>query len=146
MKQEASKYQDLGLLLLRIGIGVMFMYHGYPKIMGGVAGWAKLGAAMQYVGIGFAPVFWGFMAAASEFVGGMLLIAGLLFRPTCLLLVITMGVAVAMKLSVGAGLAGAAHALEIGIVFLSLVLIGPGKLSLDAKFPCKLGCNTFSVK
>lgn len=25
-------YHDLGLLLLRVGLGVMFMLHGYPKL------------------------------------------------------------------------------------------------------------------
>ena len=33
----------------------------------------------------------------------------------------------------GDGLKGAAHAIEVGIVFLSLILIGPGKYSLDEK-------------
>ena len=31
------RYHDLGLLVLRVGLGVMFMLHGYPKLMGGPA-------------------------------------------------------------------------------------------------------------
>ena len=27
---------DIALLVLRIGIGIMFIFHGYPKIIGGV--------------------------------------------------------------------------------------------------------------
>lgn len=42
-------------------------------------------------------------------------------------------VAAASHLGRGEGLGGAAHALKAGIVFLSLILIGPGKYSLDEK-------------
>ena len=27
-----DKYRDAGLLILRVGIGVMFVLHGYPKL------------------------------------------------------------------------------------------------------------------
>ena len=30
-----DKYRDIGLLFLRIGIGVMFIMHGLPKLIGG---------------------------------------------------------------------------------------------------------------
>ena len=39
----------------------------------------------------------------------------------------------------GDGLKGAAHAIEVGIVFLSLILIGPGKYSLDEKLSAGRG-------
>lgn len=130
-----DKYRDTGLLLLRIGFGLMFIYHGYPKIIGGAAGWEKLGAiAMPHLGITFLPVFWGFMAAIAEFLGGILLLFGFFFRPACMMLAVNMAIAVIMKISTGAGLAGAAPALEDGIVFLSLILIGPGRYSVDHNF------------
>ena len=50
------------------------------------------------------------------------------------MLLATMTVAAAMKLGTGAGLGGASQALELGVVFLSLILIGPGRYSLDARF------------
>jgi putative oxidoreductase len=109
----------------------MFVYHGAPKMFGGAAVWLKLGATMKFLGIGFAPVFWGFMAAFAEFCGGAMLLAGFFFRPASFLLLSTMATAVAMKFGTGAGLAGAAHPLELGIVFLSLIFVGPGKYSLD---------------
>lgn len=128
------KYKDEGLLMLRIGMGSMMMYHGAPKILGGAAGWAKVGAAMKFVGITFAPEFWGFMAASSEFFGGLLIILGLATRLACAMVTVTMGVAVAMKLGTGGGLFGASQALENGIVYLSLLISGPGKYSLDEKW------------
>ncbi len=86
---------------------------------------------MASVGIKFVPVFWGFMASFSEFIGGICIILGLFFRPVCILLTITMTIAAYGHLSRGDGLRGAAHAIEDGIVFLSLIFIGPGKYSLD---------------
>lgn len=129
-----SKYRDVGLLVLRIGIGTMFLYHGAPKIFGGPEKWGKVGMAMASVGLHFFPVFWGFMAAFSEFFGGICIILGLFFRPACILLAITMTIAASMHLNRGDGLAVASHAIEDGIVFLSLILIGPGKYSFDKKY------------
>jgi putative oxidoreductase len=126
-----NKYRDIGLLILRIGIGGMFIFHGFPKILGGPGNWEKLGLAMATFGIQFMPAFWGFMSAFAEFFGGILIILGLFFRPACILLTINMTVATSMHLSRGDGLGGASHAIEDGIVFLSLILIGPGKYSLD---------------
>lgn len=128
-----NKFRNSGLLIFRIGIGCMFLFHGAPKMFGGPEKWEKLGMAMANVGIQFLPVFWGFMSAFAEFVGGILIITGLFFRPACILLTINMTVAAIMHLSRGDGLAGASHAIEDGIVFLSLILIGPGKYSLDDK-------------
>jgi putative oxidoreductase len=130
---DLNKYRDEGLLLLRIGIGLMFLYHGAPKILGGIETWTKLGAATKFLGLDFAPAFFGFMAAMAEFGGGILLILGFLVRPACAFLVINMAVAAALKFGTGAGLAGASQAIELGIVFLSLILIGPGKYSVDEK-------------
>ena len=129
-----NKHRHIGLLVLRIGIGLMFILHGAPKLFGGVEKWVKIGGAMASLGIGFAPAFWGFMAAVSEFFGGICLILGVAFRPACILLTITMLVAAISHLSRGDGLGGASHAIELGIVFLSLILIGAGKYSIDEKF------------
>jgi putative oxidoreductase len=125
--------RDLGILILRIGIGIMFMAHGWPKISGGTEKWTALGGSMESFGIDFFPGFWGFMAAFAEFFGGLLLAVGLFFRPVALLLFITMLVATAKHLSSGDDFGGYSHALESGILFLSLIFIGPGKYSLDEK-------------
>ena len=131
-----NKYKDTGLLVLRIGIGCMFIYHGFPKIFGGPQMWTNVGLmAMPGLGIKFAPAFWGFMAAFSEFAGGILIILGLFFRPACVLLLITMAVATHTQLTTS-GMLAASQPIEDGILFLSLIIIGPGKYSLDEKLPC----------
>ncbi|OGC95378.1 MAG: hypothetical protein A2W25_10390 [candidate division Zixibacteria bacterium RBG_16_53_22] len=122
---------DTGLLILRIGLGGMFLFHGLPKIWGGPERWAKIGAAIGNFGIHSYPEFWGFMAGMAEFGGGLCLIAGFAFRPALVLMMITMTVAASSHFARGQGLGGASHAVENGIVFFSLILVGPGKHSLD---------------
>ncbi len=128
-----GKYRNTGLLIIRVGLGVMFMVHGFPKIMDGPTGWTSLGGSMKVVGINFLPIFWGFMAAAAETFGGFLLVLGLFFRPVNILLAFTMLIAAMYHFNKGDGIGGASHAIETGIVFLGLVFVGPGKYSVDGK-------------
>ena len=131
MKNKDNR-SDIGLLILRVGIGAMFMTHGGPKVLGGPEMWGKVGMAMGNLGIHFAPTFWGLMAALSEFGGGLCLVLGLAVRPACATMVFTMIVAATMHLTKGDGLGIASHAIESGILFISLIFIGAGKYSLDA--------------
>ena len=123
---------DAGLLLLRVGVGAMFaIAHGGPKLLAGPPMWEKIGAAMGVVGIHVAPVAWGFLAAASEGLGGFLLMLGLFARPAAFFMMVTMAVASTMHLAHGDGIQTASHAIEMGIVFAALALTGPGRYSLD---------------
>lgn len=134
--QSLGKYRDSGLLLLRILIGLSFLAHGLPKLMAGPELWIKLGRSMEFVGVDSFPLFWGLSAALSESVGGSLLLIGFAFRPACLFLIITMSVATIMHFHTTPGSLfdkwqEASHAIELGSVFLSLLLIGPGRFSVD---------------
>lgn len=131
--ENLGKYRNTGLLILRVGLGIMFILHGFPKMAGGPGSWEKIGGAMHAVGVHFVPTFWGFMAAFAEVFGGFLIIVGLFFRPACLLILITMLVASTMQLSKGNGILAAAQPIEMAIVFFSLLFIGPGKYSVDKK-------------
>lgn len=137
--QTLDQYRDRGLLMLRIGIGAMFMCHGLPKLIGGPEVWTKLGGALSAIGVNFAPAFMGCMAAISEFGGGLLLMLGLLTRPACFFLFSTMAVATMMHVQNGDPFGKYSHALEAGILFFSLLFIGPGKISLDEKLSHKYG-------
>ena len=128
-----SNYKNFGLLIIRVGLGIMFIFHGYPKLLGGVSMWEQLGHSTKYIGIHFLPVVWGFLAAATETFGGFLLILGLAFRPVCILLVINLVVAALSQLGSSEGLMGASHAIEDAIMFAGLLFVGPGKYSVDKK-------------
>jgi putative oxidoreductase len=126
-------YANAGLFVLRIGIGIMYIYHGAPKLAGGPERWEKVGMAMSHLGIDFMPAFWGFMAASSEFFGAVCLMLGLLFRPASFFMAFTMAVAATMHLKSGDGLLVASHAIENCILFISLFFIGPGRYAIDQK-------------
>ena len=130
MKSILKNRIDLGLLILRIGLGAMFIFHGAPKLFGGPERWAKVGSAMGNLGIHFYPEFWGLMAALSEFGGGIALIIGFPFSAGMALLSFTMIVASTTHFARGQGLGGASHAIESAIVFFSLIFIGPGRYTL----------------
>ena len=128
-----GKYRDAGLLLMRLGLGVIFMIHGLPKLAGGPKLWHTIGEAMGNLGVHVFPTFWGFMAAVTEGVGGLLLVLGAFYRPTALLLAFTMTVAT-LQLSHDAktrSFGKYAHPLTMAVVFLGLAFIGPGRLSVD---------------
>ena len=128
---KPDKYRDVGLLILRIGIGTMFIWHGYAKLIGGPEKWEGLGEALSAIGIDFAPKFMGLVASLSEFVGGILLAIGLFTRPACFFLLITMVVATSMHLANGDPRQIFSHPNELAVLFFSLLLIGPGKFSID---------------
>ncbi len=117
----------IGLLILRIGIGAVFIFHGYPLMFGGVDVWMQLGKALGTISIESLPVFWGFMAAFSEFFGGIFIIFGLFFRPACLLLIVTMLFAMLFHFDKGDSFTDTSHAMMAAIVFLSLFFTGAGK-------------------
>lgn len=128
--RKKEEIRNIGLLILRIGLGIMFILHGYPKMFGGPETWTEVGMAMQYLGIDFAPMFFGFMAGVTEFFGGIFLLLGLFFTPSVILLFLVMLVASVKNIATADELI---HSIELAVVFLSLVFIGAGKYSLDNK-------------
>ena len=124
-----SKYSDEGLLVFRLGFGLVFLFfHGWDKLVGGPEVWANIGGALDHVGIGFAHTFFGFLAAFAESVGGLMIAAGLFYRPFCLLLAGTMLVA-SLNHILGEG--SPAHALKNLFVLAGLMPMGPGRYSAD---------------
>lgn len=120
----------IGLLVLRLGIGISFFFHGLPKIMGGPEQWEILGKSMANLGINFAPTFWGFLAALSECLGGLLIATGILFRASSFFLAISMMVALIMHLKHGDNFKIFSHAMEAMIIFIALFISGPGSFAI----------------
>jgi len=127
-----GRFREFGLLIIRVGIGLSFMVHGSGKMFNPDR-WGAIGASMGQFGITFAPTFWGFMAAFAEFGGGILFLLGFFFRPAAAMMAFTMLVAMTTHLAKGDGFSGYSHAMELGILFLGMFFVGPGKLSLDGE-------------
>jgi putative oxidoreductase len=122
-----------GLLVLRVGIGIAFIVHGFPKLfMGGAV---HLAEALTKTGIP-GGIIGAYLAGSAEFFGGIALIAGILFLPTTLIMAFNMFVAVAFLLSGGAAFKDYSHALESLILFIALAVTGPGRYSLDYRLYC----------
>jgi putative oxidoreductase len=91
LKNFLNKHWDAGILFIRIGVGISFGFvYGLMKIQGGIELWKQIGASMGNIGITFSPVFWGFLASASEFFGGILMLLGLFTRIAASFLAFTM--------------------------------------------------------
>jgi putative oxidoreductase len=127
-----GNYKNFGLFIIRAGLGIMFIWHGYPKLLGGQKMWEQIGESTNYVGIHFMPMVWGLICALVETVGGAFLVIGFWFRPVCILLLINLLVATEVMLHHG-GLQAAAHPIEDAITFAGLIFLGPGKFSVDKK-------------
>jgi putative oxidoreductase len=120
----------LGLLIVRVGVGIAFMAHGFPKLfMGGALGLSKGLAAVGIPG----GVIGAYLSGSAEFFGGVGLVAGFLFRPATVVLTFNMLVALTYHFRHGDSFMTYSHALESGILFLALMIAGPGRFSLDHK-------------
>ena len=122
---------ELGLTVLRVGIGILFIGHGFPKLIGGASKWLWLGQQMGNLGITFAPLFWGFCAAFSECVGGICLVPGLGTRVASCFMAFTMFVAVIHHIAKGDSYGYISFPLSQMIIFIALVIAGGGRFSLD---------------
>jgi putative oxidoreductase len=128
---KLGKYDNTALLLLRVGIGAMMIMHGYPKLLAGPEKWTKLGNNMSYFGVKAYPEIFGFLASVSEAIGGVFLILGFFFRPSAFFLLCTMVVAATSHIYKTGDVMEGSNAIELGIVFLAMFIIGPGKFSID---------------
>lgn len=122
---------ELGIFIIRVVVGVVSIYFGFPKLIGGPAAWTEVGKNASLVGIHFLPILWGLLAVCAQTIGGMALVLGLGTRLVCVPLVITMMVAILYHLQRHEGFGDYALALTLLAVYASFLLIGSGKLSVD---------------
>ena len=69
-----NRLQPLGLLVLRLALGTVMIAHGWQKVSGGMPQFMQM---LQHMGI---PGWMGYLTAAAEFGGGILLLVGFLTR------------------------------------------------------------------
>ena len=120
---------SLGLLLLRLAIGVMMIHHGHEKLADPQQ-FANTYVASLHLPF---PLFFAYAAGFSELIGSWLVILGLFTPLGALALTGTMTVA-AFQHILTAGLN--IYVLELVVLYLggslALLLVGPGRFSFDA--------------
>lgn len=126
--QSLEKLKPLALLLLRWGLALIFMYHGYPKLFTQTQQYLQ-----GFPKMGF-PAYFVYIAGVLEFFGGCLLIVGLFTRITALLLAGEMAIAV-WRVHLPEGGAMAVHNYELPLALavgaFALAAVGAGVISLD---------------
>ena len=130
-----NKFSDIGLLLLRIGSGFLLIAnHGLSKLISAYGyvvhkqPWRFIDGVAE-LGFPF-PAFFAIGGALIESIGALLIILGLFTRYAAAFLVVMMAVAAYRHLISDFRYELAAMYLLVG---LALILIGPGRFSLDAK-------------
>lgn len=89
-----APFSDWGLLILRLGMGIIFLAHGRPKLPGGpMGGPAGFGGFLKQMGVPL-PTFLAWVVVLLETVGAVLLILGLGTRLLAVLFAVEMLVAI----------------------------------------------------
>ena len=129
---------DAALLLIRLMVGVVFVFHGSQKAFGVFGGPGIEGFAGWLGSMGFPlPTLNAYLAAGTELLGGIALLTGVGLRLISLPLVFTMLVA-AISVHWGSFSAqanGMEYPLTLAAVVAGLGLAGPGRYSLSAFLP-----------
>jgi putative oxidoreductase len=120
-----ERYSDLAILLLRIGVGIIFIVSGWGKLNGieGTQGFfGNIGIPM--------PVVMAWVVAIVEFGGGLMVLLGLYIRIPTPLLAIVMVVAI-ITVKYEAGWNPMRIDLSLLLMSLALFILGSGRYSLD---------------
>lgn len=127
---------SLGLLLIRLVIGVTFAAHGAQKLFGWFGGYGPEGTGQFFESVGIKPGKpMAVLAGLGELGGGLFFAAGLLTPLAALVMVVTMIVAivtVAGKNGYWATAGGSEYNWAIIAVAIGVALTGPGAYALDA--------------
>ena len=87
---------DWAILVLRLGLGIMFMAHGLQKSFALFGGPGIGGFSEMLSWLGFKQsVFWAYLAAYTELIGGLFVTIGLFTRGSAAMLLILIIVAAA---------------------------------------------------
>ena len=125
---------NLALLILRVGSGLIFIPHGYPKMTGGggeeKGGQAHLTQSLAQMGLPFPRAF-AALVGAIQFFGGLLLIIGLQTQWAALALVFVMLVATGRVLVQRGFVGNADFPFSLLVAALALALLGGGTVSVD---------------
>ncbi len=125
-------------LSLRIALGVIFMAHGSQKAFGLFGGPGVEGFSRMLAGLGFSPpIFWSYVGACTELIGGTCLLLGLFTKTAASFILIFMIVAT-LKVHLKKGLFMSAGGFEYNLLIIAaciaLLILGGGNLSITKKW------------
>jgi putative oxidoreductase len=123
-----EKLKPIALLSLRLALGMIFIFHGYPKLFTHPQQTAEAFAKMGF------PAYFAYIAGVLEFFGGIMLIVGLFTRIAGLLLAAEMAVALVKVhglLSNPMNVHNYEFPLACAVGSFALVGVGAGFISLD---------------
>jgi len=129
---------NLGLLIIRLVVGVLFIGHGAQKLFGKFGGYGLKGTGGWFESIGMKPgVTMALFAGLAELIGGILFAVGFLTPLAALLIAGTMIMAI-VKVHAPNGLWATSNGYEYNLTLLAVAigvaLTGPGKYALDIIF------------
>ena len=125
-----DRLQPLALLVMRLALGVIMLTHGYHKVFGGLHHHAQVVA-----GLGL-PGWLGYVSSFTEFLGGLLLLAGFFTRIAAFAIFIDLAVAI-WKVHLHNGLIGSPDhpgfefALAAAALAFALIFFGAGPIAID---------------
>jgi putative oxidoreductase len=127
---------DIGLLILRLTVGLALAAHGTQKLVGWFGGPGLDATGQFFEMIGFVPGRrHALMAGLAETAGGLLLALGLL-TPFAAAVVFGVMLVAAFSVHIKKGFfitsSGYEYTLVLGVAALTLAFTGPGSLSVDA--------------
>ncbi|MBT2730380.1 DoxX family protein [Bacillus sp. ISL-75] len=127
---------SIGLLIIRVVVGVSFMAHGAQKLFGWFGGYGLKGTGGWMESLGMKPgVMMALMAGLTELIGGLLFTLGLLTPLAGIMIAATMVMAI-VKVHASNGYWATQNGYEYNLTLIAVVigiaLIGPGKYALDA--------------
>ncbi|WP_160724813.1 DoxX family protein [Bacillus sp. USDA818B3_A] len=127
---------NIGLLIIRLVVGLLFVGHGAQKLFGSFGGYGLKGTGGWFESIGMKPgVTIALFAGLAELIGGILFAIGLLTPLAAIMIAGTMIMAI-IKVHGQNGLWATSNGYEYNLTLIAVVigiaLIGPGQYALDA--------------
>jgi putative oxidoreductase len=123
-----NRLHPVGLLVLRLALGAVMIAHGYQKVFGGMTQFTGM---LSHMGI---PGWMGYLTAAAEFGGGILVVVGFLTRFAAFAILVDMLVAIC-KVHLSHGFfsknGGFEFPMVLAAVAFSLILTGGGPIAID---------------
>jgi putative oxidoreductase len=128
---ESPALQQLGLAIIRISFGVVFLIFGYQKLLSGSEHLTQIGSAMGLFGITRGYMLWGYLAALTELCGGLAFATGFCTRIAALPLIWFLIVALRFHLQKADPFTSWAFACICLCIVIGFLLAGSGMYSID---------------